>query len=85
MSANTSEKGTSQKGSHALPEGERTDVLLDHNYDGIQEYDNPLPGWWSALLWLSILFTPFYLVYFHGGDGRLVADEYQSDAAAVLA
>ena len=78
-----SAKTIKEEGSHAAPEGERKDVLLDHNYDGIQEYDNPLPGWWSALFWLAIIVSPFYAVYFHGAKGRLVADEYQSDVAAV--
>ncbi|HBP16476.1 MAG TPA: cytochrome C oxidase subunit III, partial [Planctomycetes bacterium] len=34
-----SAKTIKEEGSHARPEGERKDVLLDHNYDGIQEYD----------------------------------------------
>ena len=32
--------------------GER-DRLLEHDYDGIKEYDNPLPGWWRAIFWGS--------------------------------
>jgi cytochrome c oxidase cbb3-type subunit 3 len=50
---------------------------LGHSYDGIQEYDNPLPGWWKWLFWLSIAFCPFYLMYFHSGAaGRSVDDQY---------
>lgn len=30
------------------------DRILEHNYDGIQEYDNPTPGWWHWLFWASI-------------------------------
>jgi cytochrome c oxidase cbb3-type subunit 3 len=35
--------------------------LLDHSYDGIQEYDNPLPGWWRAAFWATIVFAFAYV------------------------
>jgi len=41
------------------------DELMHHNYDGIQEYDNDLPGWWKNLFYLSIVFAFVYLMYFH--------------------
>lgn len=49
----------------------------DHNYDGIEEYDNPLPGWWKWLFIGTIAFSPFYWVYYHSGvEGRSVEDQY---------
>lgn len=36
------------------------DNLTGHNYDGIEEYDNPTPGWWTWLFILSIIFAIFY-------------------------
>lgn len=59
------------------------DRLLDHEYDGIQEYDNPMPGWWKALFWLSIVFAAGYWLYFHtfGPRGTPIADEYESELA----
>jgi cytochrome c oxidase cbb3-type subunit 3 len=36
--------------------------LTGHSYDGIQEYDNPLPGWWSWLFILTIVFSVLYFV-----------------------
>ena len=54
---------------------------LGHSYDGIQEYDNPLPGWWKSLFWITIAFCPLYLMYFHSGAaGRSVDDMYQASA-----
>ena len=41
------------------------DQLLDHEYDGIQEYDNPCPGWWHAIFLLTVLFSVVYFLFFH--------------------
>lgn len=49
----------------------------DHAYDGIEEYDNPLPGWWKWLFIISIVISPFYWVYYHSGTpGRSIHDIY---------
>lgn len=37
-----------------------------HVYDGIEEYDNPMPAWWFWGFVLSILFALGYLIYFPG-------------------
>ena len=58
------------------------DYLLDHSYDGIQEYDNPLPRWWLAIFWLTIIFTPLYILYFHFGGGLLATEKYDAEMIA---
>jgi cytochrome c oxidase cbb3-type subunit 3 len=56
--------------------------LLDHQYDGIQEYDNPCPGWWKWLFFLSALFAPFYFFYFHiGKAGITIAKDHENAVA----
>ena len=37
-----------------------------HNYDGIEEYDNPLPAWWYWKFILTIIFALGYLAYYPG-------------------
>jgi cytochrome c oxidase cbb3-type subunit III len=50
---------------------------LDHAYDGIEEYDNPLPGWWKWLFVATIVVSPPYWFYFHSGvEGRSDAAVY---------
>jgi cytochrome c oxidase cbb3-type subunit III len=69
------------------------DRLLHHEYDGIQEYDNPLPFWWSAIFVLTIVFAAGYWLWFHGGgpgrsDHAVLEEryaEYQARRAAVEA
>jgi cytochrome c oxidase cbb3-type subunit 3 len=58
-------------------------LLLDHNYDGIQELDNNLPRWWVWLFYITIAFAAVYLLYFHvlcAGD--LQAAEYDKEMKA---
>ncbi len=38
--------------------------LLDHEIDGIQEYDNPTPGWLAALFIVSIIYSLGYVIYY---------------------
>ena len=62
------------------------DHLLDHAYDGIQEYDNPLPTWWKLIFYATIFVVPIYLWDPLGigiGPGREQA--YQKELAAFAA
>ena len=58
-------------------------LLLDHDYDGIQELDNKLPRWWVWLFYITIIFSAVYLVYYHvTRTGQLQAAEYASEMKA---
>lgn len=60
------------------------DRLLHHDYDGIQEYDNPMPRWWLYIFWGTIAWAALYWLNVPGvgvGKGR-VADYDASVAAA---
>lgn len=41
------------------------DTVMEHEYDGIQEFDNKLPNWWLWLMWGSMVFALFYWLVFH--------------------
>ena len=59
------------------------DHLLDHNYDGIQEYDNPMPRWWVYLFYATIAFAALYWFNVPGvGVGRGRIANYERDVAA---
>lgn len=62
------------------------DELLDHNIDGIEEYDNPLPGWLQAILYGSIVFAVLYLMYYALAMGPVsMKAEYRHEAVAARA
>lgn len=55
------------------------EAALGHSYDGIREYDNPLPGWWKWLFVVTVVLSPFYLLYFHvGAPGRSLPEQFQT-------
>jgi cytochrome c oxidase cbb3-type subunit 3 len=38
---------------------------MDHDFDGIEELDNPLPGWWLGIFYVTIAIAIIYPIYFH--------------------
>lgn len=44
--------------------GRTSDAIREHYYDGIQEYDNPTPGWWWLVFWATVAFSLVYFVFF---------------------
>ena len=58
------------------------DKLFEHEYDGIKEYDNPLPRWWVWMFVGSILIAYPYIFYYHFGPGSSVHDALDAEVAA---
>src|SRR5690625_5875038 len=41
-------------------------ITTGHVYDGIEEYDNPLPRWWFNLFIGTFIFAGIYLMLYPG-------------------
>ncbi|MDX1551070.1 MAG: cytochrome-c oxidase, cbb3-type subunit III [Marinobacter sp.] len=55
---------------YATRKGQTTDTETDrtvgHSFDGIEEYDNPLPKWWFYLFLATCIFALGYLALYPG-------------------
>jgi len=61
-----------------LPMEQESDIVLDHDYDGIKELDNSLPPWWLYGFYLSIVVAIGYLYVYHYSDiGLSQQEEYE--------
>lgn len=67
----------------AVPIEEEKDILMHHEYDGIQELDNNLPPWWVYGFYATIVFSVIYLFNYHVfRTSDLQAAEYDKSVAA---
>jgi len=57
------------------------EIILDHDYDGIQELDNDLPPWWKYGFYASIIAAFAYMAYFHVLGGNSQKEEFQIEMA----
>lgn len=62
---------------------QREAEVLPHDYDGIQEFDNPLPNWWLLTFYVSIAYSVLYIGYYHFGPGPSPEQEMHADVARI--
>ncbi|MDX1440569.1 MAG: cbb3-type cytochrome c oxidase N-terminal domain-containing protein [Rubricoccaceae bacterium] len=67
----------SEKAPNKAPESSDR-AIQGHKYDGIREYDNPMPGWWVWLFIATIVFSPIYALGLHQFD---FIDSYEENLA----
>jgi cytochrome c oxidase cbb3-type subunit 3 len=64
------------------PLSQEKELVMAHEYDGIQELDNPVPGWFMYLFYITIVFAVCYLLIYHVfGIGQLQYAEYKTEMA----
>lgn len=84
MSAPTIEEKPIARGTYAKKKGEI--ILREHEYDGIQEYDQRLPNWWLFTLYIMIVwFIAFWLIYYNLGLGKSPSQRIDAQMSAIAA
>lgn len=64
----------------AVSVDKEAEIMIDHDYDGIQELDNSLPPWWKYGFYMTIFVAVFYLGYYEVfGIGQNPTQEYLAE------
>jgi cytochrome c oxidase cbb3-type subunit III len=62
----------------------RDTAMTGDEFDGIQQYDNPLPGWWTWLFVVTVVFSCLYFPFYHfGAPQRSMTDAYAREQSAL--
>ncbi len=69
--------------SHVEPDEKH--LLLDHDYDGIQELNHPLPKWWNFIFYFSVFFGIAYVVYYQFLGGPSHRDQLNQEMVKIKA
>jgi cytochrome c oxidase cbb3-type subunit 3 len=64
----------------------RPDTVMEHEYDGIQEFDNRLPNWWLWIMYGTLIFGLAYWIFFHTLEiGRSPQERFEATMAKAQA
>jgi cytochrome c oxidase cbb3-type subunit 3 len=62
------------------PIEEEKDLMMEHEFDGIAELDNPIPAWFRILFYSTIVFGIGYVLNYHVFDyGKSQEEEYVAE------
>ncbi len=67
-----------------IPMDRESDIMLEHDFDGIHELDNKLPPWWLYLFFLTIIWAGVYFYMFQFSS-KAVSQEEEYYAAMQVA
>lgn len=62
---------------------EEKKYITDHTYDGIREFDFPLPNWWILTFVATVIFSVIYYVVYTFGLAPDLRQELAADLEAV--
>jgi len=72
-----------QKIASLKPLSAEKELLLHEDYDGIQELDNPVPAWFNALFYGTVVFGLIYLLVYHSWNlAPMQKQEYDTEVFA---
>ncbi|MGV9004044.1 cbb3-type cytochrome c oxidase N-terminal domain-containing protein [Flavobacterium sp.] len=72
-------KSLLQKFTRSKSMEQESDIMLDHDYDGIKELDNVLPPWWVNLFIATAIFAVVYMFRFHVMNDYTQEQEFQQE------